>query len=144
MGGLALTDLIRDESRQAVGALKEMGLEVAMLTGDSQPVANWVARELGLDIVFAEVRPEQKADKVKSLQAQGKVVGMVGDGINDAPALVEADVGIAIGAGTDVAIESADEVDTWQTVGSSPNILEASWLALADSMEWWLVHHLPG
>jgi Cu2+-exporting ATPase len=81
-----------------------------MLTGDSRPVADWVAGELGLDLVFAEVRPEQKADKVKSLQAQGGVVGMVGDGINDAPALVQADVGVAIGAGTDVAIESADVV----------------------------------
>jgi len=110
VGALALADLIRDQSREAVRALKEIGLEVAMLTGDSQPVADWVAGELGLDIVFAEVRPEQKADKVKSLQAQGKVVAMVGDGINDAPALVQADVGVAIGAGTDVAIESADVV----------------------------------
>ncbi len=110
MGAIGLADLIREESREAVRALKEMGLEVAMLTGDSQPVADWVAGELGLDIVFAEVQPGQKADKVKSLQAQGKAVAMVGDGINDAPALVQADVGIAIGAGTDVAIESADVV----------------------------------
>jgi len=110
VGALALADLVRDESRQAVRALKDMGLQVAMLTGDSQPVADWVAGELGLDIVLAEVRPEQKAEKVKSLQAQGQVVAMVGDGINDAPALVQADVGVAIGAGTDVAIESADVV----------------------------------
>jgi Cu2+-exporting ATPase len=110
VGAIALADLIREESREAVQALKEMGLQVAMLTGDSQAVADWVAGELGLDIVFAEVRPEQKADKMKELQAQGKVVAMVGDGINDAPALVQADVGIAIGAGTDVAMESADVV----------------------------------
>ncbi len=110
VGALALADLIRDESREAVRALKQMGLEVAMLTGDSQDVADYVAAELGLDIVFAEVRPEQKADKVKELQRQGKVVTMVGDGINDAPALVQADVGIAIGAGTDVAVESAQVV----------------------------------
>ena len=110
VGAIGLADLIREESREAVRALKEMGLEVAMLTGDSQPVADWVAGELGLDLVFAEVQPGQKADKVKSLQAQGKAVAMVGDGINDAPALVQADVGIAIGAGTDVAIESADVV----------------------------------
>jgi Cu2+-exporting ATPase len=110
VGALALADMIRDESREAVRALKRMGLEVAMLTGDSQAVADYVAAELGLDIVFAEVRPEQKADKVKELQRQGKVVTMVGDGINDAPALVQADVGIAIGAGTDVAVESAQVV----------------------------------
>lgn len=110
LGAIALADLIRDESREAVGTLKEMGVQVAMLTGDSREVADWVAGELGLDIVFAEVRPEQKADKVKELQAQGRVVAMVGDGINDAPALVQADVGIAIGAGTDVAIESAQVV----------------------------------
>jgi len=110
LGTIALADLIRDESREAVHALKEMGIQVAMLTGDSRPVADWVAGELGLDIAFAEVRPEQKTHKVKELQSRGEVVAMVGDGINDAPALVQADVGIAIGAGTDVAIESADVV----------------------------------
>ncbi len=110
VGALALADLVRDESREAVRALKGMGIQVAMLTGDSRPVAEYVAHELGLDLVFAEVRPEEKADKVKALQAQGKVVAMVGDGINDAPALVQADVGIAIGAGTDVAVESAQVV----------------------------------
>jgi Cu2+-exporting ATPase len=110
LGAIGLADLIRDESREALASLKRLGVQVAMLTGDSQAVADWVAGELGLDIVFAEVRPEQKADKVKELQSQGKVVAMVGDGINDAPALVQADVGIAIGAGTDVAIESAQVV----------------------------------
>jgi len=110
LGTIALADLIRDESREAAQALKGMGIQVAMLTGDSRPVAEWVAGELGLNIVFAEVRPEQKALKVKELQSHGEVVAMVGDGINDAPALVQADVGIAIGAGTDVAIESADVV----------------------------------
>jgi Cu2+-exporting ATPase len=110
VGAIGLADLIREESREAVHALREMGLQVAMLTGDSQAVADWAAGELDLDIVFAEVRPEQKSEKIKELQGQGKVVAMVGDGINDAPALVRADVGIAIGAGTDVAIESADVV----------------------------------
>jgi Cu2+-exporting ATPase len=110
VGIIALADLIREESRDALQALKGMGLQVAMLTGDSQAVADWVAGELGLDIVFAEVRPEEKADKMKELQQHGNVVAMVGDGINDAPALIQADVGIAIGAGTDVAIESADVV----------------------------------
>jgi Cu2+-exporting ATPase len=110
VGALALADLIREESREAVQALKEMGLQVAMLTGDSRAVADWVAGELSLDIVFAEVRPDDKADKIEELQGQGKVVAMVGDGINDAPALIRADVGMAIGAGTDVALESADVV----------------------------------
>lgn len=109
-GAIALADMIREESRQAVQALKSLGLQVAMLTGDSADVARWVAEELHLDTFFAEVRPEEKAEKVKQLQGQGRVVAMVGDGINDAPALVQADVGIAIGAGTDVAIESADVV----------------------------------
>ncbi|MHB9024688.1 MAG: heavy metal translocating P-type ATPase [Armatimonadota bacterium] len=109
-GIIALADVIRPESYEAVRNLKSLGIEVAMLTGDHRNVAAYVAQELGLDTYFAEVQPGEKAAKVKSLQAQGKRVGMVGDGINDAPALVQADVGIAIGAGTQVAIESADIV----------------------------------
>lgn len=109
-GLIALADLIRDESREAVKALKVLGLEVAMLTGDNKQTAAYVAKELGLTTFFAEVLPEQKASTIKGLQDQGMRVGMVGDGINDAPALVQADVGIAIGAGTDVAVESADVV----------------------------------
>ncbi len=109
-GLLALADLIREESKGAVNALKEFGLEVAMLTGDNEQTATYVAKELGLNSFFAEVLPEQKANTIKSLQNRGKHVAMVGDGINDAPALVQADVGIAIGAGTDVAVESADVV----------------------------------
>jgi Cu2+-exporting ATPase len=109
-GLIALADLIRDESREAVKALKELGVEVAMLTGDNKQTAAYVANELGLDTFFAEVLPEQKSNSVKQLQAQGKSVAMVGDGINDAPALVQANVGVAIGAGTDVAVESADVV----------------------------------
>lgn len=107
LGGIALIDVIRDESRAAIKTLQGLGLKIAMITGDSDEVAAWVASELGLDEYFARVRPEQKAAKVKLLQAKGQVVAMVGDGINDAPALTQADLGIAIGAGTNVALESA-------------------------------------
>ena len=109
-GLIAMADLIRDESREAVKALREQGLEVAMLTGDNKQTAAYVAKELGLNTFFAEVLPDQKANSIKTLQSQGKRVAMVGDGINDAPALVQADVGVAIGAGTDIAVESADVV----------------------------------
>ncbi|HXV90915.1 MAG TPA: heavy metal translocating P-type ATPase, partial [Gemmatimonadales bacterium] len=109
-GAIALADVIRPESREALARLKARGVKVMMLTGDAAPVARWVAGELGLDDVFAEVLPDQKADKIREVQARGLTVAMVGDGVNDAPALAVADVGIAIGAGTDVAVESADIV----------------------------------
>ncbi len=107
VAAFALADVIRPESKEAVDKLHTMGVEVAMLTGDSRSVAQAVAEELGIDQVFAEVLPEHKDQKVAELQLQGKKVAMVGDGVNDAPALTRADVGIAIGGGTDVAIESA-------------------------------------
>ena len=110
VGAIALADMIRPESREAVERLKAMGIKVLMLTGDAEEVAKWVAGELGLDDYFAQVLPHEKAEVIKKVKAQGLTVAMVGDGVNDAPALVEADVGIAIGAGTDVAIESADIV----------------------------------
>jgi Cu2+-exporting ATPase len=108
VGALGLADIIRSESKQAIETLKEMGIKTAMITGDSDEVAAYVSKKLGLDQYFAEVRPEDKAAKVKELQKNGQKVAMVGDGINDAPALTQADIGIAIGAGTDVAIKSAD------------------------------------
>jgi Cu2+-exporting ATPase len=107
IGALRLEDAVREESRQAVEALHALGRQVVMITGDAEAVATRVATELGIDRVFAGVRPEDKSAKVRELQAEGRSVAMVGDGVNDAPALAQADVGIAIGAGTDVAIASA-------------------------------------
>ena len=106
-GIFALADIIREESREAVHVLKEKGVKVAMMTGDSEAVARWVSRELGIDEYFSHVLPQEKAAKVEVLQKKGLKVAMVGDGINDAPALTQADLGIAIGAGTNIAIESA-------------------------------------
>ncbi len=107
LAAFALADVIRPESRQALATLKAQGVRVAMLTGDSEDVARWVASELGIDTYFAQVLPEHKSDKIQQLQREGEKVAMVGDGVNDAPALAQADVGIAIGAGTDVARASA-------------------------------------
>ena len=105
-----IADVVREESKAAVGSLHDAGIEVVMMTGDATAVADSVARELGIDRVFAEVLPEEKAGKIAELQGAGKRVAMVGDGVNDAPALVQANVGIAIGGGTDVAVEAGDIV----------------------------------
>jgi Cu2+-exporting ATPase len=107
-GAIALADIIREESKQAIARLKAMGIQPMMLTGDNKKVAQWVADELGLKDYFAEILPQDKANKIKEVQSRGLVVAMTGDGVNDAPALAQADVGIAIGAGTDVAAETAD------------------------------------
>lgn len=108
VAAFALADVVRAESREAIRRLNELGIDVAMLTGDSRQVAQAVADELGITRVFAEVLPEHKDEKIRELQAEGKKVAMVGDGVNDAPALTRADIGIAIGSGTDVAVEAAD------------------------------------
>ncbi len=107
-GAIALADIIRPESKEAISKLKKMGIRCVMLTGDSKQVAEWVSKEIGIDEYFAEVLPHEKSEKVKEIQARGLTVAMVGDGVNDAPALAQADIGIAIGAGTDVAVETAD------------------------------------
>ncbi len=108
VAAVALADIIRPESKEAVRKLKKMGVQCIMLTGDNTKVAQWVSRELGLDDFFAEVLPDKKAKKIKEVQSRGLITAMAGDGVNDAPALAQADIGIAIGAGTDVAVETAD------------------------------------
>ncbi|WP_281658713.1 heavy metal translocating P-type ATPase [Halobacillus sp. Cin3] len=110
IGMIALADMVRDSAKEAIAELKANQIHSVMLTGDNRKVADWVAAQLGIDEVYAEVLPDHKADKVKEVQSQGKKVAMTGDGINDAPALATADVGIAIGSGTDVAVETADIV----------------------------------
>ena len=126
LGALTIADVIREESKEAVTLLKDQGIKIAMITGDSKGVAAYVAKELSLDEYFAEVLPEHKAKTVKELQDRGSRVAMVGDGVNDAPALTQADLGIAIGAGTDVAIESADIVLVRSNPLDIPKIIKLS------------------
>ena len=138
-GALRLADEIRPESREAIRALHERNVQVVMITGDAEAVAASVAADLGIDRFFAGVRPEDKASKVKELQGEGRSVAMVGDGVNDAPALAQADVGIAIGAGTDVAIASAGVIlasDDPRSVLSVINLSRASYRKMKQNL-WW-------
>ncbi len=139
LGAIALADIIRPESKEAVKQLKEMGVQTVMLTGDNRSVSESVAKELGMDEVFAEVLPAMKADKVREIRNRGLVVAMTGDGINDAPALAQADIGIAIGAGTEVAVETADIV----LVRSNPldvlsiiNLAKATYKKMLQNLAW--------
>jgi len=138
-GAFALADKIRPESQMAIHNLKAEGIKVYMLTGDAETVARDVAKELGIDDYFAQVLPDQKASKIKSLKDEHNKVAMVGDGINDAPALVTADVGIAIGAGTDVAVESADIILVKNDPGDVPKVVELSKKTYSKMVQnlWW-------
>src|SRR6267143_875569 len=135
----AVADVVRPESKEAVRALHDRNVEVVMMTGDVRPVAEAVAAELGIDSVFAEVLPEQKASKIEELKRRGKRVAMVGDGVNDAPALVTADVGIAIGAGTDVAVEAGDIVLVRSDPRDVPRIIALSRATYRKMIQnlWW-------
>jgi Cu2+-exporting ATPase len=136
---VALEDKVREVSREAVAGLHGNGVRTAMITGDARNVAEAVAGELGIDEVFAEVLPEHKAEAVKDLQRRGHRVAMVGDGVNDAPALAQADVGIAIGAGTDVAIESAGVVlasDDPRGVLAVTTLSRASYRKMIQNLAW--------
>ncbi|MCE7480662.1 heavy metal translocating P-type ATPase [Microbacterium profundi] len=139
VGALKLADEVRSESQEAVDALHALGVQVVMITGDAEAVAQAVAQDLGIDRVFAGVRPEDKAAKVQQLQNEGRKVAMVGDGVNDAPALAQADVGLAIGAGTDVAIASAGVIlasDDPRSVLSVIELSRASYRKMKQNL-WW-------
>lgn len=139
VGALGLADIVREQSKQTIKTLKNMGIKTAMITGDSDEVAAYVSKKLGLDQYFAEVKPEDKAAKVKELQKNGQQVAMVGDGINDAPALTQADIGIAIGAGTDVAIKSADIVlvkSNPQDVVKVIKLSKATYRKMSQNLAW--------
>ena len=138
-GAIALADIIRPESKKAISMLKKMGIKCMMLTGDNKQVAKWVAEEIGLDEYFAEVLPHEKSQKVKEIQSRGLVVAMTGDGVNDAPALAQADVGIAIGAGTDVAVETADIVlvrNNPQDVVAIIGLARATYKKMVQNLAW--------
>ena len=139
VAALALEDAIRPEASEAVGELRELGIDVAMITGDARQVADAVGRELGIDEVFAEVLPEDKDQAVVELQRSGRRVAMVGDGVNDAPALARADVGLAIGAGTDVAIESAGVIlatSDPRAVAGVVRLSRASYRKMVENLAW--------
>jgi P-type Cu2+ transporter len=139
VSAFAIADAVRPESREAIQRLHEQRIEVVMLTGDAKAVANAVAADLGIDTVFAEVLPGEKVDKIKELKAQGKRVAMVGDGVNDAPALLTADVAVAIGAGTDVAVEAGDVVLVRSDPRDVPRIIALSRASYRKMMQnlWW-------
>jgi Cu+-exporting ATPase len=146
-GLLAVADVISDEARSAVAALRELGMQVAMVTGDREPVARALAAELGIELVFAEVKPTDKARIVREQRAKGRRVAMVGDGLNDAPALAGADVGIAIGSGTDVAIAAADIVLLRGGIGALPTaftLARRTLRTIRQNLFWAFVYNVIG
>jgi len=147
IGAIAISDVLKDNAKDSIAELKKMGVEVAMLTGDNRMAAEHIARQAGIDIVFAEVMPHDKADKVKELQAGGIMVAMAGDGVNDAPALAQADVSIAMSTGTDVAIETADITLLHGDISRIPKAFKLSKMtmsAIRQNLFWAFIYNLVG